>query len=234
MATIALSEIRQRCRERADMKASKFVEDDELNFYINQSLAELHDILIQSYGEDYYVKKVTFNTVGQQEGYQLSDIVTDDDFYKIRGLDARLNGDDLFTLQKFNFNERNRFQHFGVWDYLGITNVRYRLVGSELRFVPIPDRDIEVQFWYIPRVQKLTLDTDTYDDINGWIEYVIIDCAIKMLNKEESDVSVLLAEKQLMKRRIEEASNNRDAAQPETVQDIYIENDNFFYGRTRS
>lgn len=234
MATIALSEIRQRCRERADMKSSNFVTDDELNFYINQSISELHDILIQSYGADYYVKNDTFQTVGQQEAYDLSTIITDDDFYKLRALDAQLNGDDWFTLQRFNFNERNRFQHFGVWDYLGITNVRYRLVGNELRFVPIPDRDITVRIWYVPRAVTLSDDADTYNDFNGWIEYAIIDCAIKMLNKEESDVAVLLAEKQLMKRRIEEVSNNRDTGQSESIQDIYIENDDYFYGRTRS
>ena len=216
------------------MKESKFVEDDELNFYINQSLAELHDMLIQSYGSDYYVKNVTFQTVGQQESYELSDIVPDDDFYKLRALDARLNGDDWFTLQRFNFNERNRFQHFGVWDYLGITNVRYRLVGSELRFVPIPDSTVDVRLWYIPRAVRLAADTDTYNDFNGWIEYVIVDCAIKMLNKEESDVTILMNEKQLLKRRIEEVSQNRDAESPESIEDIYIENDDYFYGRTRS
>lgn len=234
MATLALSEIRTRCRERADMESSQFVTDSELNFYINQSIAELHDMLIQSYGSEYYVKSVEFQTVGQQESYDLSTIITDDDFYKLRGIDAKLNGDDWFTLQRFNFNERNRFQHFGVWDYLGITNVRYRILGNEVRFVPIPDRNVTIRMWYIPRAGTLVNDTDTYNDFNGWIEYVIVDCAIKMLNKEESDVSVLLAEKQLLKRRIEEVSNNRDAANPESIQDIYIENDDFFYGRTRS
>jgi len=234
MATLTLSEIRTRCRERADMESSQFVTDDELNFYINQSISELHDILVQSYGEDYYVKNVSFNTVAQQEAYSLSTIVTDDDFYKVRAVDAKLNGNDWFTLRKFNFNERNKFQHFGVWDTLGISNVRYRIVGSELRFVPVPDRDITVRLWYIPRATTLTLDADTYDDINGWIEYVVVDCAIKMLNKEESDVRVLLNEKELLKRRIETASSNRDASEPESIQDIYAENDDFFYGRTRS
>ena len=136
MATITLSEIRQRCRERADMKNSTFVTDDELNFYINQSISELHDMIVQSYGEDYYVKNETFSTVAQQEAYDLSTVITDDDFYKMRAVDAKLNGDDWFSLQRFNFNERNRFQHFGVWDYLGIANVRYRVVGNELRYPP--------------------------------------------------------------------------------------------------
>lgn len=234
MATLALSEIRQRCRERADMEASNFVTDSELNFYINQSIAELHDMLVQAYGEEYYVKNSTFQTVGQQEGYQLSDIIADDDFYKLRAVDAKLNGDDWFSLQKIQFNERNRFQTFGVWDYLGITNVRYRIVGSEIRFVPIPDRNIDVRIWYVPRAVRLQDDTDTYDDFNGWIEYVIVDCAIKMLNKEESDVTVLFEEKKLLKRRIEEVANNRDIDRSEAIEDIYVENDDYFYGRTRS
>ncbi len=234
MANITLSEIRQRCRERADMKESCFVEDQELDFYINQSIAELHDMLVQSYGEDYYVKDIIFNTSANAESYNLSTVIPDDDFYKLRALDARLNGDDWFTLRKFNFNERNKFQHVGAGDFLGIVNVRYRLVGENIRFVPIPDNSIDIRVWYIPRAVKLIQDTDEYCDFNGWIEYVIVDAAIKMLNKEESDVTVLLREKDLLKRRIEEVANNRDAGEPESVSDIYSENDEFYYGRTSS
>ena len=234
MSTISLLDLRTRCRERADMKNSTFVTDSELNFYINQSLAELHDILVQSYGEDYYVKSQEFLTVNNQDTYSLATIITDNDFYKLRGIDAKLNNADWFTLQRFNFNERNRFQNFGNWDYLGITNIRYRILGSNILFTPTPESPVEVRLWYIPRAVQLATDVDTYEDINGWIEYVIVDCAIKMLNKEESDVSVLINEKNMLKRRIEEASSNRDANEPESVQDIYIENDQFLYGRTRS
>jgi len=52
------------------------------------------------------------------------------------------------------------------------------------------------------------------------------------LQKEESDVSVLLGQKAAMKRRIEEAANNRDAGQPLTVSDVYLENNEFFFGRS--
>lgn len=232
--SITLADLRSRARERADMKNSNFVEDTELNYYINSSIAELHDILVQSYGQDYFLESTTFTTVGGQEEYNLSTIFTNNDFYKVRGIDAKLNGDDFFTLKPFNFNERNRFQHFGVWDYLGITNVRYRLLGSKLKFSPAPDAAITVKIWYIPKHTELVNDTDILDDINFYAEYVIVDAAIKMLNKEESDVSVLMAQKADLKRRIEEASNNRDAGEPESIQDIYIENDDYFYGRTRS
>ena len=35
-----------------------------------------------------------------------------------------------------------------------------------------------------------------------------------------------------MKRRIEEAANNRDAGHPISVSDIYVANDEFMYTRT--
>lgn len=232
--SISLSDLRTRCRQRADMENSTFVQDPELNFYINQSIAELHDILIQSYGSDYYVKDTTFQTSAGQTSYVLSTIITDNDFYKLRAVDAKLNNDDWFTLNRFNFNERNRLQSFGTWDYLGIANVRYRLVGSKIFFTPSPSREMDVRLWYIPRSQVLVNDTDEYDDVNGWIEYVIVDCAIKMLTKEETDTSVLLREKDLLKRRIEEVSNNRDVGNPESIEDIHVSDDDFYYGRTRS
>lgn len=215
------------------MENSNFITDSELNSYINSSIAELHDILVQSYGEDYYVKDITFTSTAQQEEYDLTTVITDDDFYKLRGIDAKLNGDDWFTLQRFNFNERNRFQNFGVWDYLGITNVRYRLLGNKVRFSPAPDSEIQIRIWYIPVAEKLSADSDELRDFNQYSEYVITDACIKMLAKEESDASVFIAQKADLKRRIEEAANNRDAGANDSITDIYIENDDFFYGRTR-
>lgn len=59
------------------------------------------------------------------------------------------------------------------------------------------------------------------DEINGFEEYIIIDAAIKCLIKEESDVSVLLAQKQQIMQRIEAMASNRDAGEPERVTDVY-------------
>ena len=62
------------------------------------------------------------------------------------------------------------------------------------------------------------IDGETY---NGWEEYVTIDAAIKCLQKEESDVSMLMAQKQAIKNRIHNMAANRDAGDPESVTDVY-------------
>ncbi len=62
---------------------------------------------------------------------------------------------------------------------------------------------------------------DQIDGVNGWEEYIVVDAAIKALQKEESDVSVLMAQKAALTRRIEGAAANRDAGSPLSVTDAY-------------
>jgi hypothetical protein len=75
----------------------------------------------------------------------------------------------------------------------------------------------------------LVLDADTFDGISGWEEYIVVDAAIKMLNKEESDVGVLSKEKDRLVLRITAASANRDIAEPEPIADVYAEDDDYDY-----
>ena len=240
MAAITEANLVARVRQRADMESSLFVSDLEVQTYINSAISELHDILVQTYGQDYYVSSSTFNTVAGTDSYPINSSTSGpniSDFYKLRGIDAKLNGSDYFTLRPFNFNERNLYQNWGTWSLLGLTNIRYRMVGGNIVFSPKPDGATEVRVWYIPTAQQFdsatpATSTTTFADINGYAEFVVIDAAIKCLQKEESDVSTLIGQKAQMKRRIEEAADNRDAGHPLSVSDIYVANDEFMFTRT--
>lgn len=231
MSSITLLELRTQARQRADMETSQFITDAELTNYINSSIAELHDILVQEYGEEYNVKESpTFTTAGQAEDYSLSTIVgASDDFYKLKGIDAKINGSEWTTLYPFQFAERNKYQTTGAWSYLGMAKIRYRIIGNNLRLTPIPDDGTSIRIWYAPTATKLTLDADTLADINQYSEYVIVDAAIKMLQKEESDTQVLERQKSALKRRIEEAAGNRDAGFGDSVSDVYDNNTEYFF-----
>lgn len=224
--SITLLELRTQARQMADMEDSEFVSDSELNNYINFAIADLHDLLVETYS-DYYIETFTSTTVSGQADYSLPS-----DFYKLRGVDVKLNGNDWFNIRPFNFNERNRYEDFGSWTLLGISNTRYRLLGSNLRFSPEPESNHEYRIWYVPKATKLSSDSDTLNDLNQYSDYVIVSAAIKMLNKEESDVSGLVAERERIRRDIEHSAQNRDAAQPESISDIYNENRShlWYYG----
>ena len=108
------------------MENNNFVQDSELVDYINAGIAELHDILVQEYGEDYYVSSKEFNTTSSKDTYPINDSTSTEninisDFYKLRGIDAKINGNDWFTIAPFNFNERNLFQNWGSWSLLGLS-----------------------------------------------------------------------------------------------------------------
>lgn len=215
---ITLAQLKEQARQRADMENSDFVSDSELTSYINASLAELHDLLIAAYNEEYVMEEYLWNANGTDISYALPA-----DFYKLRGVDCRVGTDEWATVKRFNFNRRNEQQNSFTWNLLGVPFLSYRLVGSNIRFSRLPDANMQFRIFYYPRAVTLVNDTDTYDDVNAYAEYIIVDTAIKMLQKEESDVRVLGQQKMMLKQRIEAMAQNRDANEPESVTDIYAE-----------
>ena len=53
----------------------------------------------------------------------------------------------------------------------------------------------------------------------GYEEYLVISAAINCLQKEESDVRILLAQKAQTMKRIESAASNRDPGEPYAITD---------------
>lgn len=218
---ISLGQVRLMAQQRADLVNSGFITTPEWNTYINQSYFELYDLLVTLY-EDYFVQAPSqFTTDGSTSQYDLGTIAPN--FYKLLGVDIGLNlsNNAWVTLKKFDFISRNRYVYPNISStFLGVFNLRYRVVGNTLMFIPTPSGNQIVRVWYIPRLTQLLKDTDIMDGISGWTEYVIIDAAIKAMQKEESDTSVLMMQKQALMKRIEESASNRDAGQPDTISNI--------------
>lgn len=212
---VSLAQLREQSMQRADLQNSQFVTVPEWNSYLNQSAFELYDLLVNTY-EDYFITTpYMITTDGSTSQYTLPS-----DFYKLNGVDLGLdaNGNAWVPVNKFDFIKRNDYVFPSVTsNYLGVFNARYRLVGNTLMFIPTPSAGQVIRVWYTPRMKQLLADTDVLDGVDGWTEYVIVDAAIKALQKEESDVSVLAAEKAMLRQRIEESAMNRDAGQPDTI-----------------
>jgi hypothetical protein len=222
---LALGQVRLLSQQRADRVGSNFVTLPEWNSYINQSYFELFDILVTAFEDYYLASPVTFQTDGS-DSYNLpngSNYSSALPFYKLMGVDLGLsNSQNAFvTLKKYDFIARNRFVYPQLTStYLGVFNLRYRVLGDKIHFIPTPSSGQYIKLWYIPRLVTLLQDTDLMKGISGWSEYVIVDAAIKALQKEESDVSVLMAQKMALLKRIEEAASNRDAGIADTISNI--------------
>ena len=214
MKTVTLAEIKTRSREMADQDNSTFVSNSELLSYINASYAELYDILV-SRNEDYYTISTELTVTSGN-----SSVALPSDFYKLRGVDIQLDSAGNWSaLPKFNFNNRN-IRNANVSRLLsGQFNVSYRIVKDSLNFVPTDSASGTYRLWYIPAYSTLSDDADTVDGVNGFEEYIVIDVAMKMMAKEESDTSHLERMKQAMLQRIENMAQNRDIDRPECITD---------------
>lgn len=212
---VSLGQLRLMAQQRADRVNSNFVTLPEWNSYINQSAFELYDLLVTTYEDFYFSVPYQFQTDGTTNQYDLPA-----DFDKLLGVDLGLgaNNNAWVTVHKFDFIQRNRYVYPNITStFLGVFNMRYRLMGNKLFFIPTPSANQYVRVWYVPRMVQLLQDTDILDTVSGWSEYIVVDAAIKALQKEESDVSVLMAQKQALIKRIEESAMNRDEGEPDTI-----------------
>jgi hypothetical protein len=204
MATLA--QLRTRSRERADMElgtgqdsSTHFIKNSELDSYINASVAELYDLLVRAYDADYYLTSTTVTALAATQEYNLPS-----DFYKMKGLDDSSG----VPIKRFNFRERNT------------SRLRARLRAGKLRFSTVPPTGEVYTLWYIPKAETLADDADTFDGINGWEEYVVVDAAIKMLTKQEDDTTSLMMQKEALLKRIEMMSQDRETGDPMTIADV--------------
>lgn len=230
---MTLGQIRLAAQQKADRVNSQFVTKTEWNSFINRAMYELYDLLITVY-EDYYIASpVQFVADGSTFLYPLPNGVqtftnplTNTTFvpqplYKLSGVDLGLNNttNAYVTINKFNFIDRNRFVYPNTASTIyGVFNLQYRVMGANIEFIPTPSGGQSIRLWYIPRLTLLLQDTDTtVTGISGWNEYIITRAAIYALNKEESDVNVLMQELVYLKQRIEESAANRDVGQPDKI-----------------
>jgi len=219
---------------KADKLYSQFLTDDEWNFNINQSAKRLYDLLVQKYGEKYFfapplqVPTSQFNLT-QAQGLAFAPLPDGNlyngapAFYKLSGVDVSINpgNGQWFPLPKFNWIDRYKY---ATLQLSGTTQSTYGLAycdnGSNCWFIPQPQANLYVQFWYVPVVADLLKDTDMLSySISGWSELVIVDAAIKALMKEESfdQAGALIGERSELIQRIETTAANRDVGQPNTV-----------------
>ena len=146
MRLSTVSELESRARRAADMEASSFVTDAEVRGYVNDGLAELWDLLVGAYGEDYFLQQATFTLASASETTALPA-----DFYKLRGVDLALSGTNYLPVNKYNWRRRNRGVYYPGGAAVGThVDIEYRLEQNKLRFTPGTGQTYNGRIWYVP------------------------------------------------------------------------------------
>lgn len=210
------------------MEFSGLSDDPEVNQYINDSAAEFYDLVVAQ-DPDYFLSPTPFaiSLVAGTDTYALPA-----DFYKLRGVDTQLSAvaNQWVTLEAFNLKQRNLYNWAPVnWNILGVANVKYHMLGptagvEQIKFIPPTLSSQSVRIWYVPACPVLVQETDSINGVNGWDEFVVVDAAIKLLQKEESDTSLLMARKSALIARINAMAPGRDAGSAPVSVDKFATN----------
>lgn len=235
-AEMSLYELRLRSQQTADMVNNPFVTTSEWNAFARLAMYELYDLQITAY-EDYFSDQFVFiNTNGTVQNYPLPNGYDNylggtypntamgtpaKAFYKLAGIDLGTNTSNnaWVTLLKYNFIERNKYVYPNSTSTIyGVYNMRYRIMGANVNIIPTPAGNQQLRMWYAPRLPALLADTDiTTIGLSGWLRYVIARMAKYSLDKQEQNTDQLNQEIAFLKKRIEEASSNRDIGEADTI-----------------
>lgn len=209
--TRTLTELIAEVRERGDFRSVRHP-DADITRRINQSIAELYDLLV-SVNQDYFLDSDDISVVSGTDSYSL-----DTAFFKVLGVDVQF-GSNWYPVRKFQWAERNQYQDGGTSQ----RDVRYRIMGQKLYLRPTPRWSGTVRVWFIPAPTVLSAGSDTFDGISGWEEYVIVDCVIKGKLKDEEPADEWMAIKGQLAGRIRDLAAERDPGEPDRVRDVFGE-----------
>ena len=216
--TPTLAQLTLRARERADMVGSSFITDANFYIWITEAHQKLHGLLVDALGEQYMYELASFTTsLGQ------IDFAVPCCFYKLYGVDMEINGE-IVPLKPFTLAERNRYRNL---DGNSSEAPMYSLSGNNIKLYPVPPAGLSGEIMYAPEATRLTLSTDQVSYPNGWERFIVIDAAIQALLKEESSVTALSAERELILQEIRDAKEQRDLANPMKVVDVHC--DEYWY-----
>lgn len=217
---VTLLDLRTRVRQRANMENSTFVTDSEVSSLVNEGIAGLYNLLIQARGQEYYSIDYVFSTVANQQIYDLPA-----DFYQLLDVTAVIENH-THKLIRYQMADMAALRDSGMTS--PATLPRYRLRGefntttnvAQIQILPVPNQVFAIALYYVPAPVLLSADSDTCDGIAGFEEWVVLDAAIRCLQKEESDVSFLAAEREKVEMRIRYLRDDRDAGDAPRVQDV--------------
>jgi len=204
---ITLGILKTMIREQADMVSSSFITEAELNRYVNNSCAELYGLLVRAYGEDYYMSETSVVVPANSESVALPA-----GFFKLLQVEIRPASQRPILLRQFMLRDKNNYVA-GSGNY----NYRYRIMGSKIFLDQKPKSDLTLYMYIVPAFTDMTLDADSFDFINGWEDYVIADVCMKVLAKQQDDLSYYIGKKTEQLDRINKEKMSRNLSEPQIM-----------------
>lgn len=150
-------------RTKADEETDSFINNTELNRYLNQGYKHLYSKIVARY-EDYFITEGTalngglFDTVAGTYSYDLPE-----DLFKLVRAEYRRTGgttnNEWIRMQRLNLGNDQLEEYKPLMDPY-IPAFGYTIAGNKIILKPQPDQVFSVRLWYVPLVAELVDDGD--------------------------------------------------------------------------
>lgn len=181
-----LQQIRDLARAKADEQTTNFIENPELNSYINQGIRHIYAKIVQRF-ENYFITPGTalngglFDTVQGTMMYALPATLM-----KVVRVEHRRSGstddNDWRKLATLNIASDRLDDYFPLRE--GYTpGFGYFIAGNQIGIKPVPSQSYQIRIWFVPNAVELLLDADVpvipemYHELIS--EYAAIQCLRK-------------------------------------------------------
>lgn len=231
--TRTLAQLWSSAQLMADMPNTTFATSAEGYERINYAIAKLYGKLVNGAGADYYREARTLTTTANQAytdigatGSSLNSLAGS--FHRLVALEVTIGEFPQTIPELTNFEDRHAFANQAGWT--GRPGISWRLAGpfytleyaangARIHWWPTPVAAHTVTAWIIPSAPILAQASDTFDGINGFEDWVIHDVAIYLKQREESDPSILMAERDRIESEIIKTMGRKHAS-PGRVRDV--------------
>lgn len=207
--TRTLAQMRQEVRDLADEPSTVYITDAMIDRWLNAGLRKVYEM---AYMADPIAYDLTLDTsittVANTVEYTLPTAL-----WKLTAVDLN-DGSEWRALKPLKF-----YSHRNHYSASTGQPSRYMLRGrTALRLYPTPSSAYALRVWYVPAYTVLSNDSDTFDGLNGWEEYGVLDAVAKVKLKKEDSINEVLAMQAAIMRDIEERATERDMLQSEGIQ----------------
>lgn len=191
-------------------------DDAELTRYINQSIQELRENVSAAGITHFLTSSSGTLSVGNSTDYpfRILDLsALSPALVRLFGLDVQLTDQRWISLRSVDFSERTQFDDGLSGSGGRIPEAWANITTYTFAILPSPGSAYTYRAWYLPKLADLANDSDTFDGVSGWEQWVVWDVCAKVCIRDQFPemYQMIIAERERAWRYIISASSRVNA-----------------------
>jgi len=196
MRTVTLAQLRQDIQNQADIAGLTARHGATLLTRLaNQSIQRFREKLSNEGARHFLTVATGTMQAGATSGfpfYSLNAGALASGIVRVFGVDVKTQGGSWKRLEHTTFEDRTVYGG-GHPASIGEPRVWAEYQTTTLAILPPPDRSYDFVVWYLPVLNDLSADTDRFDGVSGWEDFVTWDVVCRIIVRDQNPEAYQMA-----------------------------------------